>query len=141
MCVKIRYLYPNCGCAFRIGHYTCFHAKQIAKSGFNLGCERYKETEQVMRTGEMACKEHLALLERQKQKQRVRIQERTSEEVTDRSGEGEGESLMDVDGPGGECQGGEERHGDEEHMDGDFDGRSDAGDEVEDGAVLVGHAV
>ena len=92
-----------------------------------------------MRTGEMACKEHLALLERQKQKQRVRIQERTSVEVTDRCGEGE--SLMDVDGPGGECQGGEKGHGDEEHMDGDFDGRSDAGDEVEDGAVLVGRVV
>jgi hypothetical protein len=88
-----------------------------------------------MRTGKMACKEHLALLERNKQ--RARLKERTSEEVTDRSGEGE--SLLNLDG-GEAGERGNEGHGPEggEHIDGDYDGRSDEGAEIEDGAVLVG---
>jgi hypothetical protein len=127
MCVEIRYVFAHCGCAYRIGHYTCYHAKHIAKTGFSLGCDRYKKTEQEMRTGKIVCNEHLALLERPL----VREQERTSEETTDR--DGEGESLMGID-----LDGGVNREGrGEARIDGEFDALAGTDRDGEDG-VKVG---
>ncbi len=69
-----------------------------------------------MRTGKMICDEHLALLERPP----VVVQERTSEETTDR--DGEGESLMQIDLEGGfDC----EARMDGVHMYGGFDAHAD----------------
>jgi hypothetical protein len=93
MCVEITYIYPHCGCIARIGRYTCFHARNIAQTGFSLCCERYKTTEQVTMTGAKACNEHFVLLKRE-EKMNARQKKRASEEMTD----GEGESLVMVDG-------------------------------------------
>jgi hypothetical protein len=93
MCVEITYLYPHCGCIARIGRYTCFHARNIAQTGFSLCCERYKTTEQMTMTGAKACNEHFVLLKRE-EKMQAKQKKRASEEMTD----GEGESLVMVDG-------------------------------------------
>jgi hypothetical protein len=93
MCVEITYLYPHCGCIARIGRYTCFHASSIAKTGFSLCCERYKTTQQLTMTGAKACKEHFVLLKRE-EKMKAKQKKRASEEMMD----GEGESMVMVDG-------------------------------------------
>ncbi len=80
-----------------------------------------------MRTGKIVCNEHLALLERPL----VREQERTSEETTDR--DGEGESLMGID-----LDGGVNREGrGEARIDGEFDALAGTDRDGEDG-VKVG---
>jgi hypothetical protein len=94
MCIEINYFYPHCGCIARIGHYTCYQARNIATTGFSLCCERYKKTEQEMKTGPLACPEHLKLLE--ERGKRKHIEPRTSEET-----DGEGERLIMGDGGDG----------------------------------------
>jgi hypothetical protein len=125
MCIEITYLYPHCGCISRIGRYTCYTASHISKTGFTISCERYKKTEQEMRTGPLACPEHLKLLEL-----RPKVVQRMSEELTDVE-EREGEKLLldgvlmsgGVDGPSEK----EERRGSEEVCEVLVDGEGERG--------------
>jgi len=125
MCVEITYLYPHCGCIARIGSYACYHASQIAKTGFSLCCARYKTTEQETRTGARACEAHLKLLGGEgkvKRKKKVRKDEEGDGEGENGEGRGEGDGEEGVSMSGAvqgfidyEGQDGSECEGDLEH--------------------------